>query len=262
MRISALEVGSVKFNNFRSKNNVPEKVVDKSTPEDRNKRTNILLTTLAVTSLGLSAFAVARRGSNTAEIMRSTNEAINSSKEELKEVFSSRVDTLAREVESKISTVSEKVNTQGRKISDNQCWNEGFLRSLDKKIDGVADKPVTINSSLVMDRNWVFVDGMRLRQNTDNGGVRKPLGAKVVQRLREVPMKFISGKDAMNQAVPIAVLGTTASVWLPSAETKPEKEGGLGEVPVQMASNYVKEYNLSNGIRRVSPYKNWCGSTG
>lgn len=199
---------------------------------------------LAAISLGVAIYATRGRKNTptTKDIKQTAEEAIEKAKDEIKNASEKAV----KDLKDKVETVEQKVNANEAKIKDNQKWNDGFLDDMATKVRNVESRPTEIKSGLVMDRNWAWShDGMRLRQNTDNEGNRIALSKTVVEKLRNNASKFITGKDSIGNTVPIAALGAGAAVWLPSAETKPEKEGGLGEVPVQMATNFVKEYGIT-----------------
>ena len=59
----------------------------------------------------------------------------------------------------------------------------------------------------------------------------------------------MTGKDAAGAGVALAALAAGSTVWLPTAESLPEKEGGLAEVPVQMAMN-MDNLGINNYIVR------------
>lgn len=229
------------INSFKAKD---EKKKDKSVtiPNSSEQNTNnekkympLITTALAITSLGVSIYALKGKGNGgKSEVVTdgkaALEEAINNAKEECKNV--------AKEA---VNEVKTKVETNEAKIRSNQIWNDGYLNDLSSKIEDIKSRPTQVQAQIVMDRNWAWgPEGMRLRKNTDNAGARKPLSVNVINKLRENANKFITGQNLPA----VAALTASSVVWLPSAETKPEKEGGLGEVPVQMATNFVKEYGI------------------
>ncbi len=61
----------------------------------------------------------------------------------------------------------------------------------------------------------------------------------VIDKLRTATNNFCNRNRCSS-----SILAAGAPIWLPTAESTPEKEGGLGEVPVQLARNYTNEFGI------------------
>lgn len=242
MRTLPVAFSAIKFNSFKSSSNETMTVAPTTElkKKDKNKVVLPLVTAaVAVASLGVSAYAL--RGH--AKVNEATLEAAKNAAKQAAQTAGENAERVAKEA---VDGLKKQVDDIGKKVVDNQKWNDGYLRDLSGKVQDVAERPAqVVVGDAKPNRNFTIVDDMRLVQNTDNGGNRIRLNAEVRAKLRGATNKFVTGKDVI-----IPALGAGAVIWLPSSETKPEKEGGLGEVPVQMAKNLTAEFGVDAYIPR------------
>ena len=235
----------VRFNNaFKAdeetaKTSVTEVIEANKKEAKPNKTGQIVTSTLALAALVGSGIAIAK-GRKAGK-----DEAINTLKDEMTKAI--------KELESKIekmadSAEKESLKEELQKISDkadnNHNWSVGYLNSLDAKIKALGERT---NFQPAQERGMANIDGLILAQHLDNEGKRIPLSNEMIKYLNEVSPNYIHGENVTKP-----VLKRDATIWSLTAETIPEKEGGLGEVPVQVAKNF-ESLKLKNVLVRSLP---------
>ena len=124
-------------------------------------------------------------------------------------------------------------------------FHDEWLKAHDSQIETALNlQRANISPST---RNLASIDRFLLLQNLENNGARVKLSENAKEWMQNAARRFInSGVDG----IPIKKLTSKSTVWSLTAESIPEKEGGLGEVPVQIAKNMLKELGINNSLVR------------
>lgn len=245
MRTLPISSASIKFSNsFKSADNIEPKltqipITGEEFKKDEKKfnKPNLVTAAVAVAALGISAYTLKSRAKQEIanEGKKIAEEAITKA-EKAKEEAVAAAEEKMHELKETINDLTSKINSNEANLAEKQQWNEGYLNGLNKKVEDLQNAPVLVEGTKA---RWQHnVDGLHLMKNP------KPLKDNVIEKIRTAAPKFIYGQAA------IPALGAGAVVWLPTAETLPEKEGGLGEVPVQMSINMDKELGIENYLVR------------
>ena len=213
-----------------------------------SKAVPIVTAAVAIASLGLSAYALKGRGKAEGALndyKKVADEAKKIAKDEikgLKDKVNVMVDDL-RKADSRAVEAEKKVAKLKEQLVEKQKWNEGYLDALDGKVKAAEGAVKVVTNGQI--RNLVTVDGFNLMQNLNNDGNPIRISNAVKTKLKTATHRFVTGEGVI-----IPTLAAGAAVWLPTAESLPEKEGGLGEVPVQIARNFKNELKVENYIVR------------
>jgi len=226
----------------------------KKTKMDKRTKTIVLASAaLAVASIGVSAYAL-KSQSKAKQALEAAKKAAEEARRAAEEATARAKKDAAQEIEATSRKLTEGVEAVRKEISalkdtlkGKQQWNEGYLDGLDEKVKNLESR--VSNSIRPLERNLEYRDGIPLLQNIKNNGERITLPAALKNELRGTAQKFMTGKDAAGAGVALATLAAGSTVWLPTAESLPEKEGGLAEVPVQMAMN-MDNLGINNYIVR------------
>ena len=242
MRTLPVSSVGVKFSNSFRAAEAEEKKADApvTSPANPEKKTNIsqlVTAAVAVAALGVSAYTLKGRGNS--QTIKETKKIAEEAKEEAKKA----TEEAAKKAEEKVNELKGTVDDLTTTVSNNEAtraekqqWNEGYLDGLNKKVETLEHGPVTIQATQT--RFLRDIDGFHLIKNPET------LKEDVINKIKGAADKFIYGGTV------IPALSAGAVVWLPTAETLPEKEGGLGEVPVQMARNMSEELGIENYLVR------------
>lgn len=216
--------------------------------DKKNKALPIITAAVAIASLGVSAYAAKGRGKAVGaleEYKKVAEEAKKAAEKEtkaLKEEVANLTSKLG-EATSNAKKAENNVSKLEEKLAEKQKWNEGYLDALDGKIKASEGAVKVVTNGQI--RNVASIDNLNLMQNVDNSGNKITLSKDVRTKLATASQRFITGTGVV-----IPALAASAAVWLPTAESLPEKEGGLGEVPVQIARNLKNELKVDNYIVR------------
>lgn len=251
MRTLPIDQHRVKFNNFKSESkDVKEaKVTEVLLVKDpavenkpsKEKKIALVSAALAIASLGVAVYS--RKNNKVA-----LEEAMNKAKGEMQSKVE-EAEKKAAEAIKKAEEVAKKAEENAKTIQEKQKWNDGYLESVDNKVKKVEEKleGKIEEAKRPVEKNLAYVNGFTLLQNLDNGGRRIALKPEVIKELQATSPRYMNKKSA--GAATLATLTASSTVWLPTAESLPEKEGGLAEVPVQMAMNFDK-MDINNYIVR------------
>lgn len=223
---------------------------------------------VALASLGVSTAIAIKSGKKGKNFEKSGDEFLNvlSSKLEqgLKSVrddvadlraksdFDMKLDGRFKGYEDWIKVIENKIKETGewhdnwlkdieRIANEKGDFSVGWLKTLEERLNSVANRVGDLSGT---ERNLVKIDNFNLLQNLGPDGQRIGLPQKVIQEVREAASKMI------HKGSEIPKLDPKATTWSLTAESLPEKEGGLGEVPVQMAKNMTKELGINNYLLR------------
>ncbi len=144
-------------------------------------------------------------------------------------------------LEKEVKGSSENQKSIESKIQEKSDYSVGWLKTLEKNINDINGK---INKIINPERNLAKIDNFNLQQNVGPDGKRIMLSKGVVSEIQSAASKMI------NKETQIPKLEPNSTTWTLTAESLPEKEGGLGEVPVQIAKNMVKELGIKNILVR------------
>ncbi len=209
---------------------------------------------LALVSLGVASYAVLRNGkskniSGTIDSkIADINTQLGQISNKLTEVSAknSSMDAKLTTVETLTRTNSTNIDNLSKDLDDTKKWYDGYLTSMDENIKGMQTYKVM--ESAPKERNLGNIDGISLLRNVKNDGTPIELSAKLKAWLNDAADIFINNrKDRMPQPKPLT---KDSTVWSLTSESIPEKEGGLGEVPVQIAKNLTKEFGIDNYLVR------------
>lgn len=229
--------------------------IEQTSQKMRNEKVLPIVTaTVAVASLGLATYAITKgRGKNKALESVEDKAAAEAKKaaEEAKKAAEEAVKDLKGKVEginTKLNETSNKANHVENTLKEKVQWYDGVNNGMEEKINQLKGQTIVNNSST--ERGLAYVDGYTLLQHLDNEGNRVLPSAELIKKIKAKAMEFITGKTATGAAIATPILAAGAAVWLPTAESLPEKEGGLGEIPVQIAKNFSKEVGVDSYIIR------------
>lgn len=127
------------------------------------------------------------------------------------------------------------------KITDKSDFSSGWMRTLENRLNNVAAR---VSENTAIERNIVTIDNLNLLANLNSDGSRIQLDKEVVEEIQNVAKQIIHEKSLPPRLDP------KATTWSLTAESIPEKEGGLGEVPVQIAKNMTHELKMNNFLLR------------
>lgn len=222
----------------------------------KDKVLPLVTATVAIAALGLATYAATSGKSRAskeivedkakdaaAEAKRIAEEAKKAAEETLKDL-KGKVEGL----DSKLNETTNKTNQVEKTLNEKVKWYDGVNDGIHNKIDQLKGQNAVNNTPT--ERNLTGVDGLVLLQHLDNNGNRILPSTDLIKKIRGKAMEFITGKNIAGTAIAAPVLAAGASIWLPTAESLPEKEGGLGEIPVQIAKNFTKEVNVDSYIIR------------
>lgn len=248
---------------------LPERQVEKDT--DAIKKVAYLSSAVAIASIGLSAVSVLRGGGKNSNLSKAAANAGS----EIEEEVSKRMNTLLTPLKEQIANLQAKSDLESKfndRFNGIENWNRqlentlrdkfnwydgcfggisqkiketgdfatGWLKALEERINGIH----VPSSANALDRNIAIVDNLPLLQNLGAGGKRVMLSKKAADEIRDIARTMIY------KGTKIPKLEKNSTVYSLTAESIPEKEGGLGEVPVQIAKNLTKELGISNFLVR------------
>ncbi len=276
MHIKKISFGEGQLNSFMftPQTQTPSAVMQQpesnaSNTDSNNAKTIAYVSSaVAIASLGLSAVTILRRGGNmtkaaqnaSTEIEEEVSKRMNTiltplkeqltnlqAKADLESKFNDRftgIENWTRQLESTIRDKSGWYDSCfkdiGQKIKETGDFSTGWLKALEERINGINIP----SSAKTLDRNVAIVDNLPLLQNLGAGGKRIMLPKKAEDTLRTI------AKTMIYRGTEIPKLEKNSTVYSLTAESIPEKEGGLGEVPVQIAKNFTKEIGISNFLVR------------
>ena len=155
------------------------------------------------------------------------------------------VKTTVGDLTTKADAVAKKIAEIDKEIASKAEHHDGYLTALDGRVKGI--EAIRDFGSAPSEPNLAAIDGIPLMQNLDNSGNRIPLKKSVIDWLKTATDRFVmSGKDQMK----VRPLSKDSTIWSLTSESLPEKEGGLGEVPIQIAKNLKNEFGINNAIVR------------
>lgn len=152
-----------------------------------------------------------------------------------------RIDEVDGKVNAKAEWFDNWLNSIGEKIKEKSDFSIGWIKSLEERTNGLMSR---VSEMSATERNIVKIDNLNLLQNITSDGVRVELPVAVKDEIRTAASKII------HKGTAIPKLDKNSTVWSITMESIPEKEGGLGEVPTQMAKNMTRELGISNYLLR------------
>lgn len=279
MRIRKISFGDGQFNSFMFTPQAQTATPVSPQPQSNDSKTDLtsaktvayVSSAVAIASLGLSAVTIMRgRGSNS-----NLSKAASNAGSEIEEEVSKRMNTLLTPLKEQIANLQAKADLEskfndrftgienwnralensirekagwydscfkdmGQKLKETGDFATGWLKALEERINGIHIP----SSANAMDRNIAIVDNLPLLQNIGSSSKRIMLPKRAADEIREISRTMIY------KGTEIPKLERNSTVYSLTAESIPEKEGGLGEVPVQIAKNLTKELGISNFLVR------------
>ena len=171
----------------------------------------------------------------------------------------------AAEISQKVTNIADKnqslettVNSMSQKVEDAVSasvkasettkeggWFDNWLKELTGRVSGLETN-IGHRASAMIDRTMLDIDGIPLLRNLNNDGKPLELSKKTQEYLQKVAGRYINKWDDVH----LNKLDKDSHVWSLTSESIPEKEGGLGEVPVQIAKNLTETFKINNFIVR------------
>ena len=230
-------------------------------PEERKYSTFELVSAgVSVVALGAATISVFK-GRNMAKTERALSSKINELTASLGSSMdkNSKLEEKLNEANKLISDGNKKVNECTDELSDVKKYYDGWLNAHEGKIkdhDGRINSALDIEKGSVASsvRNLAKIDNFDLFQNLNNDGSRIHLSEETKDYMQTAASRYIY--NGINR-MPLNKLKRGSTVWSITAESIPEKEGGLGEVPVQISKN-LKDLGVNNPLVRslsLSPGK-------
>lgn len=209
---------------------------------------------LALVSLGVASYAIIKNG-NAKSLYNNINSKIgdiNSQfgiiSDRLTEVAAknSSIDAKLTAVENTARSNANEVDKVTRELGDTKRWYDGYLSSLSEDMKSM--QLYKAMEAAPKERNLGSIDGIPLLRNLKNDGSPIELSKGLKTWLSDAADIFINNRtDRMPKPKPLT---KDSTIWSLTSESIPEKEGGLGEVPVQIAKNLTKEFNIDNYLVR------------
>ena len=201
---------------------------------------------LALISLGVATAAVLKSG-KISTVEKNLNNTISSLRHSLDETVTKNTqleEKLTEATKSLAESVTENKNLS-EEFASVRKFHDEWLKAHDSRIETALNiQKANISPST---RNLAQIDRFLLLQNLENNGARVQLSEATKEWIQNAARRFINnGADG----IPIKQLTPKSTVWSLTAESIPEKEGGLGEVPVQIAKNMLKELGINNPLAR------------
>lgn len=228
-----------------------------STPQDDKnffkENLNYVNAGLALVTLGLASYAIMKNG-NTKSLYHNVNSKIGDISTQLGLISdkiteasakNASMDAKLTSVESLARTNTNDINNLSNELKDTKKWYDGYLSSLDADIVNMEVYKAMVAAP--RERNLANLDGIPLLRNVRNDGSPIELSEGLKSWLSDAASAFINKTDKMPQPKPLT---KDSVIWSLTSESIPEKEGGLGEVPVQIAKNLTKEFNIDNSLVR------------
>ena len=219
---------------------------------------------LALAALGVSTIAAVRAGKKPQVKETSVNDITNAVEQALKSVRSevaelkvksdidNKLNDRFNSVYGRINEVDGSINSKAEwfdnwlksadeKLREKSEFFVGWFKSLDERTNGLMSRMSELSAT---ERNIVKIDNFNLLQNITSDGMRLELPNAVKTEISTAASKII------NKGTQIPKLDKNSTIWSITMESIPEKEGGLGEVPTQIAKNMTKELDISNYLVR------------
>lgn len=165
------------------------------------------------------------------------NSAVDSLKSSLNKL-EERVSSLASDT----IKAMESSNINKSKLEEKTIWYDNYLKALTERQNSITSG---LSNHNFIGRNMEDIDGMFLLRNIDNDGKPIELKKEIKSYLQNISKDFIYGSDSVKPKP----LEKNSTIWSLTAESIPEKDGGLGEVPVQIAKN-MTNLGIDNYIVR------------
>ena len=214
---------------------------------------------LALVSLGVAGVAIARgKGSKIIEEAGTKINELGGKLENLGTKLNDMTQNVTnmgqknQTIEQQISSLAANIQETANKAEKNSellkqdGWFDKYVKDLDRKIKDIQAAK-TYSATHQLERNVGFIDGMPLLRNVDNAGNTIKVDTELEEWMHTAASRYINnGEDHIN----INKLDKDSSVWSLTFESKPEKEGGLGEVPVQIAKNMKETFGIDNPLIR------------
>lgn len=279
MNIKKVSFGNGQFNQFMMtpvNNSMPQAQTNVSqqnqttTPKskDSSKTIAYAASAVAIASIGLSTALAIKSGAKNKNLQKGAQDVYDNLSTKLDDVMNSVKEDIAKlrkqtdaesELNDKIGKQTQQIQNVDKEVQEKASWHDnwlkelekqlkekgdfsvGWLKALEERINGVSARVGELSG---VERNIVKVDNLPLLQNITSGGTRIMLPKAVAEEIQGAASRLI------HKGTPIPKLDKTATTWSISAESIPEKEGGLGEVPVQIAKNMTKELGINNYLVR------------
>ena len=159
--------------------------------------------------------------------------------------LTTKLDGIEGKIAKDVETSTQKLEAIEKAFNEKVQFYDNFNIAMEGRVKGI--EAVRDFGSAPAEPNLAAIDGIPLMRNLDNDGNRIPLKKSVIDWLRTVTGKFVqNGKDRIK----IKPLSKDSTIWSLTSESIPEKEGGLGEVPIQIAKNLKNEFGINNAIVR------------
>ena len=201
---------------------------------------------LALVSLGVAAVSISKSAKMT-NIEKNLNNRLSTISNSLEDAINKNT-TLEEKLAETTKSLTEAVS-DSKKVAEElgsvRKFHDEWLKAHDSRIETALNiQRANITPSV---RNLAPIDRFLLLQNLENNGTRIKLSEGTKEWIQNAARRFINnGSDG----IPIKKLTPKSTVWSLTAESIPEKEGGLGEVPVQISKNMLKELEINNPMVR------------
>lgn len=194
----------------------------------------------ALAALGVAVVSL-KNGRNLKKAIQTLTSNTTDAASRLEANFTGKINQLAEKAESLV-TENESIS---KRLNDSNKWHDNWIKDVERKANNALGIRALENS--INERNLGLIENLTLMQNVRNDGSRIPLDKNTKEWLNTAASRFIfKGKEHI-EARP---LSKNSTIWSMTAESIPEKEGGLGEVPVQIAKNMTKELGINNFLVR------------
>jgi len=215
---------------------------------------------LILVSLGVGTAALIK-GKGSKELVEKTGTQMSKIDEKLG-LIGTKVSDMARQVTTittehtnlsssitnlttKAGEAQTKLGALEKEIASKAEYHDGYLKALDGRVKGIES--IRDFGTAPTEPNLAAIDGIPLMQNLNNDGNRIPLKASVIEWLKTATDRFVMSGKGQIKPKPLT---KDSVVWSVTSESLPEKEGGLGEVPIQIAKNLKNEFGIDNPIVR------------
>lgn len=195
---------------------------------------------VALASLGVGVAVIARQGRFLNKVASELTQQRRLLGESLEQAVGTKIEKAFTDKLEPLETKIEEVAKKAKQDTvDLGKWHDGMIEAVEKRVNKIE----VLNKPIILERNLAVVDNFKLLQNLKNNGERKRLPENLIKKLNNTADIYINNGVVHPK---IKKLDKDSTVWSITAEALPEKEGGLGEVPSQIAKNLSKEFEINN----------------
>lgn len=196
---------------------------------------------IALAALGVGIVVATKHGqlSKLLTVKNAEESAEKLTSKKVQELIDEKIKTLITKDELK-----EQIDGVKKEVKDLGKYQDGFIKDLTTKVNNIGNQSAQIIQTSI-EHNLNHIDNLKLLQNLNNEGKQIKAPDSLIEKLKNTARSMIYNGVNRPKA---KVLDDKSTIWSITAESLPEKEGGLGEVPTQIAKNLKEELGINNYV--------------